>query len=132
MRPLRNLSSSIAVAIHLADPIAARRVIGETVGDDGLDGLDLGAIVGQTLPTGCGQGFAELDEVVVRRFPGQAEAGRMSTSLRWCLSRCDKPVRVARTEWAALDGRCAALRGATRRSATSSTASSMFEVKPCP
>src|SRR5437867_6265441 len=40
---------------------------------------------------------------------------------RWCLSRCDKPVRVERTEWPATDGRCAALRGATRRRATSST-----------
>src|SRR5881409_2263290 len=49
--------------------------------------------------------------------------GRISVSCRWCLSRCDKPVRVERTEWAALDGRCAALRGATRRRATSSTAS---------
>src|SRR3989441_2198626 len=47
--------------------------------------------------------------------------GASQCSCRWCSSRCDKPVRVERTEWAALGGRCAALRGATRRSATSAT-----------
>src|SRR5213593_438631 len=36
---------------------------------------------------------------------------RISICCRWCLSRCDKPVRVQRTEWAAPAGRCAALYG---------------------
>src|SRR2546425_7576003 len=54
--------------------------------------------------------------------PTRSFRGRISISCRWCLSRCDKPVRVERTEWTAPDGRCAALRGATRRSATSPTA----------
>src|SRR5438093_765370 len=47
---------------------------------------------------------------------------------RWCLSRCDKPVRAERTEGDAPCRRCAALRGATRRSATSSTSNQVVLV----
>src|SRR5881296_4530351 len=42
-------------------------------------------------------------------------AGRISVSWLWGLSRCDKPVRVERTEWAALDG---PLRRSTRRNSS--------------
>src|SRR5438093_257018 len=42
-------------------------------------------------------------------------AGRISVSWLWGLSRCDKPVRVERTEWAAPDG---PLRRSTRRNSS--------------